>query len=260
MLDIDLTSLVLELINFLALSAALYYFLFRPVIRRVEERAQEKREIQLKIKEEHQKAEAIRMELETRLANINQEVEAVLDEARAAIEMERERMLADIRETADRRLAEVQRESHKIQKQAMQDFHEDLVETIEQISVRMIAKVATEEMHNAMVDELNQKVMNLGRTDMRQVNNLRRSITDRMPTAYVISARELSVDQQRQIVRTTSALADRNVNVELTIEPSLGAGMSVRIGDLVVENSISAQLADLRQEIMRDINERMRNE
>jgi len=124
----------------------------------------------------------------------------------------------------------------------------------------MVAQVATEEMHNALVDELNQKVMNLGRTDMRQVNNLRRSLTDRMPTAYVISARELSVDQQRQIVRTTSALADRNVNVELTIEPSMGAGMSVRIGDLLVENSISAQLAELRQEITRDINERMRNE
>ena len=42
MLELDLTTILLEILNFLALGAGLYYFLFRPVMKRVEDRAKEK--------------------------------------------------------------------------------------------------------------------------------------------------------------------------------------------------------------------------
>jgi F0F1-type ATP synthase membrane subunit b/b' len=42
MLDLNITTIILEIINFLVLTALLYHFVFRPVIRRVEARAAEK--------------------------------------------------------------------------------------------------------------------------------------------------------------------------------------------------------------------------
>jgi len=257
MLEIDLPTLLLELVNFLVLTAALYFFLFRRVIRAVEQRAKEKEDAQRKIEEEREQAEKLRIELENRLDRINEEVDEILTKARASIEIERQRMLDEIRETTDKRLVEVEQESLRIQKQELQKFNEKLVQAIEEVSGKLIGKVVPLEVHNSLVNELNQKVIELGRTDMRQVNNLRRSLTDRMPTAYITSAQELSVDQQRQIVRTISALADRSVNIELDIQPELVAGMKVRIGDMLVENSIAAHLAELRSATIQDLSERM---
>jgi F0F1-type ATP synthase delta subunit len=257
MLDIDLPTLLLEIANFLALSAALYFFLFRRVVKAVEQRASEKAEIQRKIEEELDRAETLRNELEGRLAKISDEVDEILSKARATIEIERQRMVDEIQEMSEKRLAEVEHESLRLQKQELLEYNETLISAIEDVSGKLIGKVAPVEVHNALVNELNQKVIELGRVDMRQVNNLRRSLSERMPTAFVTSARELTADQQRQVVRTVSALADRSVNVELDVQPDLIAGMKVRIGDMLVENSISAQLTEYRGAILQDLSERL---
>ena len=79
--------------------------------------------------------------------------------------------------------------------------------------------------------------------------SIRRSLGDRNPTVRVATARELSPEQQRNLVRTFSAVADRNVSVDLDLDSSLAAGLRVRIGDLVIDNSIARQVADLHDRL-----------
>jgi F0F1-type ATP synthase delta subunit len=97
-----------------------------------------------------------------------------------------------------------------------------------------------------MVKHLMDSVWELGRTDMRQVELLREGLGDRTPTVVTVTAKALSTEQQGQLVRTFSALADRNINLDLNVEPALGLGLRVRLGDLVMENSIANQLSDLK--------------
>ena len=95
---------------------------------------------------------------------------------------------------------------------------------------------------------------------MQRVELLRQSLGDRTPTARVRSARALRPEQQGLVVRTLSALADRNVSLDVQVEPSLGLGLEVRLGDLVVDNTIAGQLEELRESVIAALEERVTHE
>ncbi len=57
MLDISIPTIVWEIVNFLALSIALYFLLFRNVMKRVEERTNEKNRLLEEIKENRAETE-----------------------------------------------------------------------------------------------------------------------------------------------------------------------------------------------------------
>jgi F0F1-type ATP synthase delta subunit len=50
-------------------------------------------------------------------------------------------------------------------------------------------------------------------------------------------------------------LADRNVNLEMNTDPSLSAGLRVRLGDIVVDNSLAGQLDELRDNVAQSLQE-----
>ncbi|MCZ7666917.1 MAG: hypothetical protein M5U34_06695 [Chloroflexi bacterium] len=61
MLDPDLATIIFEIVNFLLLSVLLYYFLLRPVLRRVQERADEKERLMQELAQEREAAAALKM-------------------------------------------------------------------------------------------------------------------------------------------------------------------------------------------------------
>ena len=70
----------------------------------------------------------------------------------------------------------------------------------------------------------------------------------------------MTLGQQGLIARTFTALADRHVYMEVQVDPSLVAGMRVRIGDLVVDSSISGQMQELRDTALQALQEQIGNE
>ncbi len=90
---------------------------------------------------------------------------------------------------------------------------------------------------------------------MRQVQTIRDSLSERTPTVHVVSAKDLNPDQQRSLVRTFSALADSNVNMEIEVNPNLISGLRVRIGDLIVENTLAMALDELRTDVRHSLEE-----
>ena len=71
------------------------------------------------------------------------------------------------------------------------------------------------------------------------------------------TARPLSPEQQSELARTFTALADRHVDVEVNTDPEMGAGVRVRIGDIVIDNSIAGRLQELREEASELVEERL---
>jgi F0F1-type ATP synthase delta subunit len=90
---------------------------------------------------------------------------------------------------------------------------------------------------------------------MRQVRTIRDSLAERTPTVHVTSAKELTPEQQRALVRTFSALADSNVNMQIEVDPNLISGIRVRIVDLIIENTLDMELDALRDEVVKTLEE-----
>lgn len=257
MLDIDLVTILAEILNFLVLAVGLYFLFFKPVKKRMETRAQEKKDTLAEAHEKEMLANQRLSEIEARLENIDQEIEKRLQEAYEQAQAESEALLEATHREAVKIIGSAEKEASKRQQQELANLQADLVDSILEISGQVLSRTTPELVHNGLIEDLNAEIWDLGKQDMRQVRTIRDSLADRSPTAIVTSARELSPEQQRALIRTFSALADTNVNMEIEVEPDLIAGIRVRMGDLVVENTLAMELNELKSEIAASLEEQI---
>lgn len=250
MLDLDLVTILAEIFNFLIMAVVLYFLLFKPTVKRIEKHTREKEALLSDAKEKQQQADQRLAEIENRLANIDQEIEERLEIAYQHAEQKNQSLLEATQKEAARILKEANIEAEKRQKQELSALQEDLVETILNISRQILGKSTPEVIHDNLIEELTSEIWDLGKNDMRQVRSIRDSLAERTPTILITSSKELTSDQQRNLIRTFSALADRNINMDIDIDPDLIAGIRVRMGDLVVENTLGMELESLKSDVV----------
>jgi len=61
--------------------------------------------------------------------------------------------------------------------------------------------------------------------------------------------RELTTEQQMKLLSTFNALTDKEVDLVVSVKPELVSGIRARVGDIVLDNTISTHLESLRDEI-----------
>ncbi len=260
MLDIDVVTILAEIVNFLVLAVALYYLLFKPIVKRMEETAKRRAEL-LASSEEREKLAAEKLELiENRLEHIDNEIENHIRIAQQQLQSESESLLDATQLEAEKILLDAEKEVNKFQKQEASIFHENLVQSVLQISSEVLHKTTPPIVHDNLVEELVKEIWDLGKTDMRHVKTVRDSLAERVPTVNIVTAKELTQDQQRSLMRTFGALADRDIEMEIEIAPELISGLSVRIGDLIIENSIAMELNQLNSEVSDALEESLSDE
>lgn len=260
MLNLNLTTIVIQIANFLVMAGVLYYLLFRPMMKHAREQAMEKERLMRELAEERQEVEAQRADLADRLSDAEEEAERIINRARDRAEQARTELLEEANEEIERMLSETHIDVRRMRRQAMEEFHDELLDAILSVSQHVIGRVAPDVTHNALVQQLNERIWEMGRSDMERVEAFRVSLGDREPTAYVTSAQSLSSEQQGELARTLTALADRHVDLELRTDATLAAGLRVRLEDIVIDNTIAGQLQELRESVAQALKEDMENE
>lgn len=256
----DLQTILFQILNFLVLAWLLNTFVFKRTMRNVRQRAAEKAEMMRQLEQDQEAAAAARAELEARLAAIESEARALMTKAREDSEAERLALLRETQGEVERVLVEAHADAYRVRKQAMDEFHEELLHTILYISGSVVAQLATDEMQARLVKQLTDRIWELGRSEMQRVENFRRSLGERTPTAYVTTARPLTPELQGLLARTFSALADRNVNLDIKVDPALAVGIQVRLGDVIVDSSVAGQLEALREGVAQTLREHVVDE
>lgn len=61
--------------------------------------------------------------------------------------------------------------------------------------------------------------------------------------AHVTAARELSDEQRERLERVLSQIYDRNMSVQLDVDPDVLGGLSITVGDEVVDGTIATRLS-----------------
>jgi F-type H+-transporting ATPase subunit b len=249
MLEIDWVTILFEIINFLIITVVLYFLVFKPIVKRSEARAQEKARLMEELIADRQEAAKHLEEIETRLNTLDAEIEKITDEAYENNKVLQAELLSSTREEAERILQEALLEVRKEQLVGLKKHQSQVVDVVMALSRQALYKVSPSSIHNNLIEELTKSIWDLGKTDMRQVQLLRESLQDRAPVAEVVTAIPLTVEQKLNLIRTFSALADKDIDIDLQTDENLVAGLKVRIGDLIVENSLSAELESVRDNV-----------
>lgn len=259
MLNIDISTIIFEIINFLALTALLYLLLFKPILRGVNARAEEKRRAEEEIARRLEQAEELRSELDERLENIEEQISRIIADAQDRMEEIRSSTLENAHLEAETILKTAASEAGQLQNRVVSDHLEDLMNSVREVSRQVIAQTAPPEAHDQLVRELNERIWQLGSGEMDQVDTIRRSLDERFPTAYVETARELEPSQKRELMQTLSALVDQEVKLEVAYNPELIYGLSVRVGDTLINNSVTAKLDTILEAASDDLMESLDN-
>jgi F0F1-type ATP synthase membrane subunit b/b' len=217
--------------------------------RRAEERAIEKAALRAALQRDQLDAEQRLEELDERLINLDEEIEKITDQAYINSQNQQEELLEATRQEAEFIMMEAVAEARKEQEVDIKRLQNDLVETVINISNDTLREVIPSEVHDQLLEEMTRNIWNMGRTDMRMVQNIRESLEERIPTVEVEVPRELTTEQQMKLLNTFNALTDKEVDLEVTVKPELVSGIRTRVGDIVLDNTISAHLESLRDEI-----------
>ena len=243
MLNIDIWTILFQIINFLVLFAVLARFIAKPLQRIMEKRTAEAASLLDDASQDRDDASLLRREAEDRLKRLRVEVEEIRAKAREQSDAERQMMMRQAHEETQRLREEVRRDLQQERDEALERFRGDIVDSIVAISSKVLSEIVPPEAHDRLISEISERIYQLGRGEMYVVEEFRRSLGEREPTALIHTANTLTPEQQRRLVETLSALADRRVNVDMVVDPSLIAGLRVRLGDTVLDNSLRYQLS-----------------
>jgi len=260
MLDLDAATVIFQIINFAILAGLLYWLLFKPVMRAIQERARQKDGLIEELEQERQDVAARQAELDEAVSRLDEETASVLVLAREQAEAERVSMLQEAKAEVEEILVEAQADAYRVRRQAVDTFQTDLVNAILDVSGIIMHGTLPPEVHDSLVKQLSDRIWKLGRADIQRVETFRQSLGEREPTAHITTARSLTLEQQGLIARTFTALADRHVNLEVRVDTELVAGIKVRIGDIIVDSSIAGQLSELRDQAKAELEERIADE
>ena len=260
LLKLDPVTILWQVVNFLIFSLLLYRFIFRPMSQRIKACAAEKEQLQQELLLDREAAAALRVDFEMRMASIEDEGAAIIEAAKKQAEGDRLALMQEVQAEVERILTEAQVDAYRLKSQAVDEYHEELLRAVLDVSASVVGQVSPEQLQDTLVKQINDSVWQLGRSDIQRVEVLRSSLGARTPVVIACTARPLSTEQQGQLVRTFTALADRNINLDLKVDPALGLGMSVRIGDLVLDNTIAGKLGELHEDVLHTLKEHLAND
>lgn len=83
-------------------------------------------------------------------------------------------------------------------------------------------------------------------TTLRELADKKRGVS----RAEILSAKPLSESHQTALKAQLDRLTGKQIVLDITIDPSLIAGVVVRIGDTVLDGSIRARLAEAKQNLL----------
>lgn len=130
MLEFDGVTILLEIINFLIIAAALNFLLFKPVVKRAEAQRIERERLEAELKRDREEAAEKLAAINERIANFETELEAIADEMYDRGKQVQEDLLESVRAHAETVIHE---EAIKARYDVMIDRKENRVEIVDTV-------------------------------------------------------------------------------------------------------------------------------
>lgn len=252
MLQIDLGSILLQIINFGVLTYLLTRFLYKPLHAMVAARAK-KVESQM---DNAAKIEAESYQLKLRLEKQLSEVdlEKMISEAEEQAREQAEEIRHDAQEKADRLIAKARQDAEAERLEALKANYERTLDTILDLSSGALRSVTVRQTHDILVSNFAAYCAQLPPDEIAEY---RRAMAGRQTPLLISTSAPLTSEQQRTLQNTLSSLLNRHVDLQIQQDPSLIAGLRVRLGDRIVDNSLRQQLDLVRGQVGAELSERL---
>jgi F-type H+-transporting ATPase subunit b len=254
MLDLDWRTVVSQIINFVVLLVILYYLIFRPLRRKLDERSEDLAQALQNARDQEAQAAELRRDWEQRMAVIDRTREEILATAAGEAEARTAETMREARLRLDAATEQMRRDIQRQRDEVVSESFGDILDTIMGLSANVLQSVTTRRAHDDLISNLLAQIYQMPQD---QVEVYRRVMAGRMPTAFVTTPVPLSAEQTRNLTDALSSLIDRRIELQTNVDTGLIAGIQIRVGDRLLDNTVVNELSRVRESVSRGMVERL---
>ena len=244
MLNINWSTLLFQILNFVVMVFVLWRFLFKPVIKILDERSSRVTRALEDAEQREREAQDLRVEYEEKLAQGQEQVIVMRQQAQEELAQTKSQILDETRQEITAIRDKAQAEIEESRQQAIYQHRHELGRLVTALSARMIRESTGETFQKASIEKFVDQLAALPVEDYRQT--LGEGEVELLH-AQLVSARELDAGEAARIEEMVRHVADQPIEVIYKVDPSLIAGASVRFGDVVIDGSVAGQLENLKE-------------
>jgi F-type H+-transporting ATPase subunit b len=241
-LGINLGYVVVQIVSFLVMLVILRAWVYKPVLNMLENRRktiaqglEDARVAEEARANAEKEAEQILTKAQQDASERLREATARADEAAREIKAEAEREATEIRQTASA-------EAEQAKTHALGELRGQVAVLAIAAAQKIIGEALDERRQHALIEEFFSGVKE-GKVTLMEGETLSGT------SAEVISALPLTSDEQETIRRDVIEKMGSGASISFRVDPSILGGLVIRVGDKVLDGSVSGKLQGLRQSL-----------
>lgn len=239
-MELNWSTFLLEIINFLVLVWILKRFLYRPVLSALEKRREEIEQNLKEANNQHTQAIELEQQYKKRLEDWAQEKQQLKDSLQQEIQAERTQRLGqletELASTREKTEVVAQRHLDESLRQYQQKAHEQGA----QFATHLLKAVASEELECRLFDLL---IKTFDELDSDRQSTLVNACKNSSESISVASAYTLSESQQQQLQQKLNMLCEQPVKIDYIQDAQLIAGLRILIGASVLSINLQDELS-----------------
>jgi F-type H+-transporting ATPase subunit b len=247
-LGINGVSLLSQVVNILILFVALYFLLWKRVVKLFEERRQKIAQGMEDAEQARRERERAAQEYERRIEEAKQEREKIIAQAAEEGKKAKEAILAEARAEAEQIIADGRAAVERDRQQMLAELRSQVATLAIAVSNRIIGETLDEQRQRRLIDEFFSGIR-AGRVVVLDEEELEWAKKMGAMTAHVTTALPLSAREQEVVANSLAEHLGEKPELEFKVDPSILGGLVIRIGDRVVDGSVAGRLASLHERL-----------
>ncbi len=239
-LGINLGYLIVQVFNFLIILVILIAWMYRPLLNMLEERRERIAKGLEDARVASEARENAEQEAEEIIAKAQQEASKLVREA-----TERgEEVRREIKENAEQEAVEIrtnaQEQAKEVKEQALSDLRGQVAALAIAAAQKVIGEALDEKRQHALIEEFFSGVKE-GRIVLLEDESVSGA------SAEVTSALPLTDEEQQTIRQDIVGRLGESATITFRVDPNILGGLVIRVGDKVLDGSVSGKLDGLKQ-------------
>lgn len=237
MLDLNLSTILLQMANFFILAFILYRLLFKPLQNVLKKREHEINRKMDEAEEAWKEAEETRRRYEVKSNNIDAEIAARKNEARIVIESTRQQMLQEVQSQVEEIKAQTEETLSQMQKDALEQHKHQLGNLASEFATGILSDVMNPELQRLYQEEFLKKIQNM---DLAKF--LEETPPNEVAFIRVILAGKPTSDFKERFSSAVISSLSREIQLSYETDPGLIAGGILRFENELIDGSLKGQI------------------
>jgi len=238
-LELNWSTFLLEIFNFLILVWILKRFLYKPVLDAVARRRSKIDEQLDQARQMHDEADRLKADYQNRLTEWNKERQQLRNELDQELDTERSRQMTELQNALDKAREKAQIRESRRQDELRREAEYQALQQASQFASRLLAEASGPELETRLVKRMLDDMTEL--TD-EQVDALKTQWGKPPDSIQVVSAYPLAQDLQQQLEQRLAKISGLDVPVSYTQNPELLAGVRITIGAWALNINLQDEL------------------